>query len=186
MLKEMHTKGVAEKEAEAAAFAEYQTFCKDTAWDKTTSIKTGAAAIEQLTADIGKATADIHEAAKAIATLNEDITAWKEAVTVQTRERNEAHDVFATVHKDYTESIDAVQRALATLKAGPGQSAASLLQVKISSLTQQGATEVQEGPHGLLAKSTHECSSAGCRDARTTAGQASRLFIQLRHCHPDG
>jgi len=49
---------------------------------------------------------------------------------VQTRERNEAKAVFDTVHADYTESIDAVQRALATLKAGPGLSAASLLQVK--------------------------------------------------------
>lgn len=130
MLKEMHAKGVAEKEAEATAFAEYQTFCKDTAWEKTTSIKTGTAAIEQLKADIDKASADISEAAAAIATLNDDISAWKKAVTVQTRERSEAKAVFDTVHADYTESIDAVGRALATLKASPGQSAASLLQMK--------------------------------------------------------
>merc|ERR1719453_2580752 len=78
MLEDMAAKGKAEKEDEAKSFAEYKTFCKDTAWDKSTAIKTGAAAIEQLTADIGKATADILEATKAIATLNEDITAWKE------------------------------------------------------------------------------------------------------------
>merc|ERR1719160_1957386 len=84
MLKEMHAKGVAEKEDEAARFAEYKTFCKDTAWDKTTSIKTATAEIEQLKSDIDKASADIMEAAKAIATLNDDITSWKDAVTVQT------------------------------------------------------------------------------------------------------
>merc|ERR1719375_1813444 len=128
MLEDMLAKGKAEKEDEAARFAEYKTFCKDTAWDKTTSIKTATAAIEQLSADIDKGASDAAEAAKAISTLNADLTAWKSDITVQTRERNEAKAVFDTVHADYTESIDAVQRALATLKAGPG--ASSLLQVK--------------------------------------------------------
>merc|ERR1719160_2382622 len=130
MLNDMLAKGKSEKEDEAARFAEYKTFCKDTAWDKTTSIKTATAAIEQLSADIDKGASDIMEAAKAISTLDADITAWKKDITVQTRERKEAKAVFDTVHADYTESIDAVSRALATLKASPGQSAASLLQVK--------------------------------------------------------
>jgi len=130
MLTDMKAKGAAEKEAEATSFAEYQTFCKETAWDKTTSIKTATAAIEQLSADIDKGASDAAEAAKAISTLDADITAWKEDITVQTRERGEAKAVFDAVHQDYTESIDAVQRALATLKAGPGLGAASLLQVK--------------------------------------------------------
>merc|ERR1719498_1927490 len=130
MLTDMKAKGAAEKEAEATSFAEYQTFCKETAWDKTTSIKTATAAIEQLSADIDKGASDAAEAAKAISTLDADITAWKEDIVVQTRERKEAKAVFDAVHADYTESIDAVSRALATLKAGPGLSAASLLQVK--------------------------------------------------------
>merc|ERR1719335_411276 len=130
MLTDMQAKGKSEMEDEASRFAEYKTFCKDTAWDKTTSIKTATAAIEQLSADIDKGASDIMEAAKAISTLDADITAWKQDITVQTRERKEAKAVFDTVHADYTESIDAVSRALATLKAGPGQSAASLLQMK--------------------------------------------------------
>merc|ERR1719456_643895 len=130
MLTDMQAKGKSEKEDEAARFAEYKTFCKETAWDKTTSIKTATAAIEQLSADIDKGASDAAEAAKAISQLDADITAWKDDITVQTRERGEAKAVFDTVHADYTESIDAVQRALATLKAGPGLSAASLLQVK--------------------------------------------------------
>merc|ERR1719375_255055 len=128
MLTDMQAKGKAEKEDEAARFAEYKTFCKDTAWDKTTNIKTASAAIEQLSADIDKGASDAAEAAKAISQLDADLTAWKSDITVQTRERKEAKGVFDTVHADYTESIDAVQRALATLKAGPG--ASSLIQVK--------------------------------------------------------
>jgi len=130
MLNDMLAKGKSERVDEAARFDEYKTFCKDTAWDKTTNIKTSNAAIEQLSADIDKATSDASEAAKAISQLDADLTAWKDDITVQTRQRGEAKGVFDTVHQDYTESIDAVQRALATLKAGPGLSAASLLQVK--------------------------------------------------------
>merc|ERR1719158_2609738 len=128
MLTDMQAKGKAEKEDEAARFAEYKTFCKDTAWDKTTNIKTATAAIEQLSADIDKATSDATEAAKAISVLDADLTTWKKDITVQTRERKEAKAVFDTVHQDYTESIDAVQRALALLKAGPGRS--SFIQLK--------------------------------------------------------
>merc|ERR1719335_1573465 len=130
MLEDMLAKGKAAKEDEAARYAEYKTFCKDTAWDKTTSIKTSTAAIEQLSADIDKAASDAAEAAKAISVLDADLSTWKKDITVQTRERKEAKSVFDTVHQDYTESIDAVQRALATLKAGPGLGASSLLQVK--------------------------------------------------------
>merc|ERR1719160_155555 len=129
MLNDMLAKGKSEKEDEAARFAEYKTFCKDTAWDKTTSIKTATAAIEQLSADIDKGASDAAEAAKAISQLDTDLTAWKDDITVQTRERKEAKGVFDTVHQDYTESIDAVQRALATLKAGPGF-ASSFIQIQ--------------------------------------------------------
>merc|ERR1719446_221631 len=130
MLNDMLAKGKSEKEEEATAFAEYKTFCKDTAWDKSTSIKTANAAIEQLSADIDKAASDASEAVKAISVLDADLATWKKDITVQTRERGEAKAVFDAVHQDYTESIDAVQRALATLKASPGLSAASLIQVK--------------------------------------------------------
>merc|ERR1719247_2728188 len=128
MLEDMLAKGKAAKEDEAAKYAEYKTFCKDTAWDKTTSIKTAKAAIEQLSADIDKAASDTAEAVKAISVLDADLATWKKDITVQTRERKEAKGVFDTVHQDYTESIDAVQRALAILKAGPGRSA-SLTQI---------------------------------------------------------
>merc|ERR1719217_1776021 len=132
MLEDMLAKGKAAKEDEAARYAEYKTFCKDTAWDKTTSIKTSTAAIEQLSADIDKAASDAAEAAKAISVLDADLATWKKDITVQTRERKEAKSVFDTVHQDYTESIDAVQRALAILKAGPGRSAFIQLQSLIN------------------------------------------------------
>merc|ERR1719375_3022561 len=94
MLEDMLAKGKAAKEDEATRYAEYKTFCKDTAWDKSTSIKTSTAAIEQLSADIDKAASDVAEAVKAISVLDADLAAWKKDITVQTRERKEAKGVF--------------------------------------------------------------------------------------------
>jgi hypothetical protein len=134
MLEDMLAKGKAAKEDEATKYAEYATFCKDTAFDKSSSIKTAKAAIEQLSADIDKAASDASEAVKAISILDADLTAWKKDITVQTRERKEAKAVFDTVHQDYTESIDAVSRALALLKAGPGRSSLIQIESEVNSL----------------------------------------------------
>merc|ERR1719235_21012 len=117
----MAAKGKKAMEEEAAVHAEYLTFCKDTQWEKVTNIKTAKASIEELTADIGKADADVMVATKEIAALNADISSWTESVKTGTRERKEAHATFAEVHKDYTDSIDAVARALSVLKSSPGQ-----------------------------------------------------------------
>jgi len=134
MLEDMAAKGKKAMEEEAAEHAEYVTFCKDTSWDKTTSIKTAKASIEELTADIGKADADVMVAAKEIAALNADITSWTESVKTGTREREEAHATFAEVHKDYTDSIDAVERALNVLKSSPGQGFVQESLLQLSSL----------------------------------------------------
>jgi len=134
MLGDMAAKGKKAMEEEAAMQAEYATFCKDTAWEKTTSIKTAKASIEELTADIGKADADVMVAAKEIAALTADISSWTASVKTGTREREEASATFAEVHKDYTDSIDAVARAISVLKSSPGQSFAQESLLQLSSL----------------------------------------------------
>merc|ERR1719335_1384372 len=78
------------------------------------------------------AAADAMVAAKEIAALNSDIAALEADSKKNAYMREKAHATFAAVHKDYTESIDAVERALSKLKAGPGLSAmaqTSLLQL---------------------------------------------------------
>merc|ERR1719453_1263410 len=91
MMEDMMAKGKAEKEDEAKRFAEYQTFCKDTSWDKTTSIKTAKAPIEDLTADIGMASSDAMVAAKEIASLNSDISTWEADSKKNAYMREKAH-----------------------------------------------------------------------------------------------
>merc|ERR1719316_509572 len=142
MLEDMSAKGKKAMEEEAAVHAEFVTFCKDTQWDKTTNIKTAKANIEELTADIGKADADVMMAAKEIAALNADISSWTESVKTGTRERKEAQATFAEVHKDYTDSIDAVERALSVLKSSPGQ--ASLAQTSLMQLSSLGRVSAKD------------------------------------------
>merc|ERR1719389_1126037 len=72
--------------------------------------------IEQLKASIAKNEADAATLAKEIAQLDEDISVYdgdKKAAT-EVREMENA-DYLAT-HKDYSESVDALERAIATMK----------------------------------------------------------------------
>jgi hypothetical protein len=113
-------------------FASFKGWCESTSKSKEKSITSGKDAIEQLTADIQKAESDAMVAMKEIASLDKDIATWeadkKEAEAI----RAEAKATFDEAHKDYSTSIDAVERALALLKAGP--SSAALLQTSFLEL----------------------------------------------------
>merc|ERR1719272_930861 len=137
-MNDMTAKGAAAMEDEAKGHAEYMSFCKETSWDKVTSIKTAKASLEELDADIGKADADIMVATKEIAALNNDISSWEKSVATSTRERGEAHKVFAETHRDYSDSIDAVERALSVLKSGPDAGAASFIETTLLQLGNVG------------------------------------------------
>jgi hypothetical protein len=132
MLTDMLAKAKSEKQQEAEAFKKYEEFIQLTTEEKIHSIKKEKELIEQLKADIDKAEADAMVAAKEIAAHDSDIAQWESDKAAATKQREEANAVFQETHKDYTESIDAVERALATLKAGnkpAGEAVASLLQL---------------------------------------------------------
>merc|ERR1719428_1561950 len=67
-------------------------------------------------------------AANAIAALNKDIGIWETDKADATAEREKAHADYEALHKDYSESIDACERALNVIKAGP-QGQVSLLEL---------------------------------------------------------
>jgi len=129
MLDDMLVKGKSEKENEATAFAAYETFVKDTSWDKSTAISTGNDKIDQLNADIQKASADVMQLSKDIAGLDSDVATWTQDHTDATRVRDTEHADFQATHADYTDAIGAVDRALKTLNASPGT---ALLQARES------------------------------------------------------
>merc|ERR1712146_465437 len=112
----MGEKGKKEKHDEQVQFAAYKQFCDDTSVEKTRAIEEANERIEVLKADIQKYTADAALLTKEIAELDEDITIWKGDIKAATKVREIEKADYDATHKDYSESIDALQRAIAVLK----------------------------------------------------------------------
>jgi len=119
MMEEMKAKGIKSKAAEEVRFGAFQQFCADTSASKQKAIDSGAAQIEKLDADIAKASSDIDQASKDLAELDEDLGRWdtdkKAATDVRKKERSD----YDATHRDYADTLDAVERALVTIKKMP-------------------------------------------------------------------
>merc|ERR1719482_368020 len=133
----MVEKGKQEKHDEQVQFAAYKQFCDDTTVEKQRAIKEANEMIEMLQADIQKYEADAALLAKEIAQHDEDISTWEGDFKAATKVREIENTDYLATHKDYTESIDALDEGIATLKAQAHdvkQAAAALTQVSASSI----------------------------------------------------
>jgi len=127
----MLEKGKKEKHDEQVQFAAYKQFCDDTSVEKTRAIEEAADKIEVLKADIQKYTADAAKLTKEIAELDEDISIWKGDIKAATKVREIEKADYDAMHKDYSESVDALTRAIAVLKKqAHDRKQASLIQVR--------------------------------------------------------
>merc|ERR1712100_343603 len=105
-----------EKHDEQVQFAAYKQFCDDTTVEKQRAIKEANEMIEILQADIQKYEADAARLAKEIAKHDEDISTWEGDFKAASKVREIEHTDYVATHKDYTESIDALDEGIATLK----------------------------------------------------------------------
>jgi DNA repair exonuclease SbcCD ATPase subunit len=116
LLNGMLEKGKKEKMAEEVQFAAYKQFCDDTTANKQKAIEEANALIEELKADIFQYATEAEELGKQIAQHDEDIAVWtgdqKAAKNVRAIEKAD----YDALHKDYSESVDALERAIAVLK----------------------------------------------------------------------
>lgn len=131
MLQGMLTNGKKEKHTEEINFSAYKQFCEDTAAEKSRLIKEGNNEIEMLTADIAKAQSDAEVLGREIQGHDSDIAAWQTDIADARDIRTAENKDFVATHKDYSESIDALTRAIATLKKQNfnREQVASLIQV---------------------------------------------------------
>merc|ERR1719380_583853 len=72
--------------------------------------------IEVLTADIEKYGAEAEALAKEIAGHDEDISVWEGDQKAATKVREIENADYVATHKDYSESVDALGRAIVVLK----------------------------------------------------------------------
>jgi chromosome segregation ATPase len=116
LMQGMLAKGQKEKHNEQVQFAAYKQFCEDTSIEKTRSIKEANEKIDMLKADIQKYTAKAAKLTKEIAELDEDITIWTGDIKAATSVRKIEKSDYDALHQDYSESVDALGRAIAVLK----------------------------------------------------------------------
>jgi len=116
LMQGMLAKGKKEKHDEQVQFAAYKQFCDDTAVEKKRSIAQAAETIEVLKADIAKYTSVAARLTKEIAGHDADIAAWTGDEKAATKVRHIEKTDYDTLHKDYSESVDALQRAILVMK----------------------------------------------------------------------
>jgi len=116
LMEGMIAKGKKEKHEEQVQFAAYKQWCDDTSRQKKTAIEEANEMIEVLKADIQKYTADAELLAKEIADHEADIAAWDGDMKAATKVREIEKADYDVAHTDYSESIDALERAIAVLK----------------------------------------------------------------------
>jgi chromosome segregation ATPase len=127
----MVEKGKKEKHEEQVQFASYKQWCDDTTVEKQRAIKEAGEKIEILQADIQQYEADAKRLAGEIAKKDEDVSTWEGDLKAATKVREVEHADYQTTHKDYTQSINALDEGIATLKKQAHdvkQAAASLIQ----------------------------------------------------------
>merc|ERR1719512_646051 len=129
LLQSMSAKGKKEKHEEQVQFAAYKQFCDDTSVNKKRAIAEAAEAIEVLEADIAKYISDVAQLTKEIAGHDADIAAWSGDEKAATKVRQIEKADYDALHKDYSESVDALQRAIQVLmKQGYDRPQAALAQ----------------------------------------------------------
>jgi len=132
LMEGMSAKGKKEKHDEQVQFAAYKQFCDDTTVEKKRAIDEANEKIDMLKADIEKYISDAAMLTKEIAGHDDDIAAWTGDMKAATKVRAMEKTDYDATHKDYSESIDALERAIAVLKkqAYTRKQAASFAQVK--------------------------------------------------------
>jgi cell division septum initiation protein DivIVA len=134
LMEGMMTKGKEEKHAEQVQFAAYKQFCDDTTVEKTRAIKEAEETIAILKADIQEYTATAAQLTKEIAAHDEDISVWTGDMKAATKVREMEKADYDAMHKDYSESVDALTRAIAVLKKQSHDRAQAGSLVQVSAL----------------------------------------------------
>jgi len=153
MLGDMLAKAKMEKNTEEINFAEFSTWCSDEKANLAKSIKGEAEAIETFSNSIGKLTSDIKGLGAEISALQNDEAKFDADHKAQVSQRAKENKAFLAESQDFSESIDAIERAVQVLQKQsfdrPG-SAAALLQVSESAQLPQNAKAMIQAFMGMM------------------------------------
>jgi len=132
LLHGMVDKGKKEKHDEQVQFAAYKQFCDDTTTEKQRAVKEANQTIEKLEADILKFESDAAKLGREITEHDSHIATFEGDKKAATKVRDIERADYTALHADYSESVDALGRAINVLKQqnfDRKQAAAMLAQV---------------------------------------------------------
>ncbi|CAJ1343416.1 unnamed protein product [Effrenium voratum] len=175
MLKDMKAQGLKDKQAEEVQFAAYKQFCELTEAEKTRVIADAKDKIEVLEAEVEKSDTDAARLAEELSAHAADIEAAAAEKEAAGKVRDTERADFAAMLKDYTESVDAIGRALKELKAKDKEGA--LVQLK----TLQLPAKVGHSLHALLAEGFEDklLSSLGAPEYEFQSGGVVKMLEKL-------
>jgi len=173
MLGGMLATGKSEKNVEETEFATFQQWCDSTQTASKRSIDEGAAQIEQLTADILKSEADAETLGAEAADLLAEADAMQVELDNETSVRKTEKADYDAMHADFSESVDAVERAIATLKSRGADVKQSLIQLRSIRHIPQ---DMQDSIESLL--STKQAPEANAYESQS--GGVVKMLEKLR------
>lgn len=116
-LSEMKAKAEGAMDTEQKTYAEYKEWVDDRRQALGFEIKTAKATIEKLTAFASQADEKVASLSDEISTLDDDIARLTGEKNDATKERKMENDKYVKVQQDYSESVDALDRAIQTMSA---------------------------------------------------------------------
>jgi hypothetical protein len=116
MLQEMHDRGTADLQAEQVAWSKFSQFCEDTQSQKTSSIEKQTQEIENLVAQHGEFKEEAAEHGRQAQQHDKTKAAGEADLKDLIAERKSGHEAYLAEHRDFSESVDAIERALMVLK----------------------------------------------------------------------
>lgn len=133
MLEDMSSKCKQEKKDEEVEFAKFKQFCVDGKPSLQKNIDKSAETIQTLSAEIDKLGAEVKTLGGEIGGLQADVINFDADKSESLAQREKDHAAFTSEEQDYSESVDALERAIQVLSEKdrdiPG-AGASLLQIQ--------------------------------------------------------
>lgn len=116
MLQDMALKAKQSRKAEEVSFAQFSTWCAQEVDKLKRQTGSEAQEIQKLSADVGKLSSDVQTLGDEITGLQSTVASQEADVKAQAAQREKDHAAFLLQQKDYSESVDALERAMFALQ----------------------------------------------------------------------
>jgi len=116
LLSNMLVKAKKDKASEEVSYSQFSTWCSNQKSSLAAQIANEASEIDAITAEAGKVGSDARVLGEEIGSLQSDIAKYEADKKASTEQREKDHSAYIEEHKDYSESVDALERAIIVLQ----------------------------------------------------------------------